>query len=38
MYYISRIIADNPNNKAEKESREGAELRHAIIHGHKSTI
>lgn len=38
IYHISRVIADSLNNKAEKESQEGAELRHAIIHGHKSTI
>ena len=36
--YISRIIADGPINRAEKESREGAELCHDIIKGHESTI
>ena len=38
MYHISRVIADKPINQAEKESQEGAELRHDIIYGHKSTI
>lgn len=38
MYYISRVTADGPINQAEKESQEGAELRHDIIHDHKSTI
>ena len=38
MYHISRVIADKSINQAEKESQEGAELRHDIIHGHKSTI
>ena len=38
MYHISRVTADSPINQAEKESQEGPELRHDIIHGHKSTI
>ena len=38
LYHISRVTADKPINQAEKESQEGPELRHDIIHGHKSTI
>ena len=38
MYHISRVIADKPINQAEKESQDGAELHHDLIHGHKSTI
>ncbi|KAI1381948.1 putative polyketide synthase [Hypoxylon crocopeplum] len=38
MYHISRVIADNPVNKAERESREGAEIQNGIVYGHESTI
>ena len=38
MYHISRVVADNLVNQAEKESQEGAGICHDIIHGHKSTI
>ncbi|KAI1773059.1 putative polyketide synthase [Hypoxylon cercidicola] len=38
MYHISRVIPDNPINKAEKDDKEGPELTPEIIHGHKSTV
>lgn len=38
MYYISRVVADEPINKAEKESHQGAPLRTDVIYGHESTI
>ncbi|KAI2613390.1 putative polyketide synthase [Hypoxylon sp. NC1633] len=38
VYHISRVIPDDPINQAEKDDKDGPELKPEIIHGHKSTI
>ena len=38
VYHISRVIADQPINRVEEESQDGAELCHDFIHRHKSII
>ena len=38
VYHVSRIIADQPINRIEVESQDGAERCHDFIHGHDSII